>query len=206
MRLICKELACVRGGRLVFSGLCLNVGAGEALVLRGANGSGKSTLLRLIAGLLHPEHGTIRLEGVQIQGDQEERPRGEFCHYCGHADALKSSLTVGENLSFWAQYYGGGDVDRALEAMNLGFLEDIPASLLSAGQKRRLGLARLALTHRPVWLLDEPAVSLDAASQALLETMIGAHISGGGLVLAATHTALAMQGAAELVLQQTGPQ
>lgn len=206
MRLVCEQLACVRGGRLVFSGLDLDVGAGEALLLRGANGSGKSTLLRLIAGLLHPESGTIRLESGQDAGAQEERARGEYCHYCGHADALKSSLTVGENLSFWEQYYGSGNVARALEAMNLEFLEDIPAALLSAGQKRRLGLARLVLTHRPVWLLDEPAVSLDAASQVLLENMIAGHIDGGGMVLAATHTPLAMNGADELILKQENGQ
>ena len=207
MALTVQNLACVRGGRRVFAGLSLSVDPGQALVLRGANGSGKSTLLRLIAGLLQPEQGTIRLDRVNKErpvGEQDERPVGEFCHYCGHADALKTSLTVGENLAFWADYYGGGEVGRALEAMNLTHLAEIPAGLLSAGQRRRLGLARLALTHRPVWLLDEPAVSLDAASQVLLENLMARHVEAGGIVLAATHTPLALAGAAEFHIGAAG--
>ncbi|MHA1523916.1 MAG: heme ABC exporter ATP-binding protein CcmA [Alphaproteobacteria bacterium] len=197
MTLVCEKLTCVRGGRRVFAGVSFSIDPGQALVLKGPNGSGKSTLLRLIAGLLHLEHGTIRLDGAA-------GPVGEACHYSGHSDAIKTSLTVGENLAFWADYYGGGDVPPALEAMNLGHLAEIPAGLLSAGQRRRLGLARLALTRRPVWLLDEPAVSLDTASQELLENMMAAHIARDGILLAATHTPLRLAGAAEFLLGAGG--
>lgn len=195
MRLIGENLACVRGGRTVFEDLSLGVVGGEGLVLRGPNGSGKTSLLRMLAGFLHPAEGSITLDG----GD-DEASVGEQAHYVGHLNGVKRALTVAENLRFWGAYLGGGSVDDSLERLNLAPLRDIPAGLLSAGQARRLGLARLHLVPRPLWLLDEPSVSLDAASQAILAGLIRDHLACGGLVLAATHVPLGLELAHELVL------
>jgi heme exporter protein A len=195
MRLVAEGLGAVRGGRPVFAGLGFEVAAGEALVLTGPNGAGKSTLLRILAGFGEASAGTVRLDG----GDPGKRP-GEQCHYVAHADALKGALTATENLAFWAAWLGGGAPGPALEALGIGHLADIPAGLLSAGQKRRLGLARLLLAPRPVWLLDEPTVSLDAASAGRLTGLMRAHVGGGGILVAATHLPLGIEGAAELRL------
>ena len=155
MRLIADRLTSIRGGRTLFSGLSFAVAEGEALLLLGPNGSGKTTLIRTIAGLLAPSEGNLGLDG----GDAE-RSLGEQCHYVGHLNALKSSLTVEENASFWCRFLGGGGghdrIEAALVAFGLADLRDIPAAYLSAGQKRRLGLARVLLADRPIWLLDEP--------------------------------------------------
>ncbi|MFV2091554.1 MAG: heme ABC exporter ATP-binding protein CcmA [Hyphomicrobiales bacterium] len=188
-------LAAIRSGRRVFEGLTFSLAAGEALVLTGPNGAGKSTLLRILAGFGEASAGKVAIEG----GDTEKR-RGEYCHYVAHADALKTALTARENLKFWADFYGSGDPFAALEALGIEHLADIPSGLLSAGQKRRLGLARLMLSPRPVWLLDEPTVSLDAAAQNQLAGLMAGHIAGGGILVAATHLPLGIKEARELDL------
>jgi heme exporter protein A len=189
MRLIAEALTSTRGGHSLFSGLSFSVEGGEALVLMGPNGAGKTTLIRILAGLLAPSAGAVRLDG----GDAE-RSVGEQCHYVGHLNALKAGLSVEENAGFWCRFLdSGGAADRveaALSAFGLAELGDIPAAYLSAGQKRRLGLARLLLAERPVWLLDEPTVSLDLAAQEMLAAAAGAHLAAGGLVVAATHVPL----------------
>jgi heme exporter protein A len=188
MKLVADRLACVRGGRTLFADLSFTIEGGEALQLMGPNGAGKTTLIRMIAGLLAPAAGAIRLEAGEA-----ERSIGEQCHYVGHLNAVKSSLTVEENAAFWGRFLGEGArarIDRALCAFGLAHLGDIPAGYLSAGQKRRLGLARVLLAERPIWLLDEPTVSLDTAAQALLAAAVDAHVTAGGLVVAATHAAL----------------
>lgn len=200
MKLVAEGLTSIRGGRSLFAALSFAVGAGEALLLLGPNGSGKTTLIRTVAGLLGPAAGTIRVEG----GDAE-RGVGEQCHYVGHLNALKSSLTVEENATFWCRFLGGRreGLDAALAAFGLAALRDIPAAYLSAGQKRRLGLARLLLAERPIWLLDEPTVSLDTAAQVALASAVEGHLAKGGLVIAATHVPLGLATARELHLGAT---
>lgn len=188
MRLAGNDVTCVRGGRVVFAALDFTVSGGEALAVTGRNGAGKSSLLRQIGGLLPLAGGKIRLEG----GD-DERPLVEQCHFLGHRDGLKPALSVRENLEFWAGFLGGAgglDVEASLEALNIAHLADLPASYLSAGQRRRLALTRLVAIRRPVWLLDEPTSALDADAQALLAGLMATHLRGGGLIVAATHDAL----------------
>ncbi len=184
------------------SGLSLRLDAGSAIVLTGANGSGKSTLLRALAGYLKPTAGSVRAVGAG-----EDVEPGEVCHFVGHLDGIKTHLTAAENLAFWAIYLGGGDnvgsrVERALAQFSLDALADIPAGYLSAGQKRRLGLARLAVAPRPLWLLDEPTVSLDAASVEVLVAAINAHLTSGGLAVIATHVPMALAAAQSIRLGQ----
>jgi heme exporter protein A len=197
MRLLASELGCIRGGRQVFRDLSFSVGAGEALVVTGPNGVGKSSLLRLTAGLVRPTQGLIELEG----GDSE-LTIGEQAHYLGHLDTLKPALSVNENLTFWADFLGRGrsNVGAALAAVGLGGLARLPAAYLSAGQRRRLSLARLIATPRPIWLLDEPTSALDAAAQAVLADLMRAHLATGGLILAATHGPIGLEGTKELRL------
>jgi heme exporter protein A len=197
MRLLASELGCIRGGRQVFRDLSFSVGAGEALVVTGPNGVGKSSLLRLTAGLVRPTQGLIELEG----GDSE-LTIGEQAHYLGHQDALKPALSVNENLAFWADFLGGGASKLAagLAAVGLDGLARLPAAYLSAGQRRRLSLARLIAAPRPIWLLDEPTSALDAAAQAALADLMRAHLATGGLILAATHGPIGLDGAKELKL------
>jgi len=197
MKLIAEGLTSIRGDRTLFAGLAFTIGGGEALLLLGPNGSGKTTLIRTVAGLMAPAAGTIRIEG----GDAE-RSVGEQCHYVGHLNAVKSSLTVEENAKFWCRFLGGREdrVEEALAAFGLAALRDIPSAYLSAGQKRRLGLARVLLAERPIWLLDEPTVSLDSAAQDMLAAAATAHLAAGGLVIAATHAPLGVAGARELHL------
>jgi heme exporter protein A len=187
MRLQGEGLACERGGRIVFTGLGFAVGAGEALLVVGPNGAGKSSLLRLIAGLVTPAAGTLTL-----QGGDAELGVGRQCHYVGHQDALKPSLTVGENLAFWRGFFDHPEaaVGDALDRLGIAHLETLPAAYLSAGQRRRLAFARLLVSRRPVWLLDEPTSALDAGAEARLLALIAAHQEAGGLVVAATHVAL----------------
>lgn len=187
MQLSGRGVICVRGGREVFSGLDFEVVSGEAVAVTGRNGSGKTSLLRLIAGLLIPAGGTIVLDG----GDAD-MTLPEQCHYLGHRDALKPALSVAENLSFWADFLGGerGDAAESLATVGLDHAADLPAAFLSAGQRRRLSLARLLTVRRPVWLLDEPTNALDAAGQALFATLMREHLARGGLIIAATHTPL----------------
>jgi heme exporter protein A len=190
LRLVVENLVVDRGARRIVDGLTFAVEAGEALVLVGPNGAGKTTVIRTVAGLIGAAGGKIALEG----GDAERELPAQ-AHYVGHLNALKPSLTVEENLRFWAEYLAGGtqaSIDDALAAFDLEPLASIPAGYLSAGQKRRACLARLLATPRPLWLLDEPTVSLDAASVKLLATCVGQHLAGGGLVLAATHIPLGL--------------
>ncbi len=202
MQLIAENLVVERGGRLIIDGLSFTAKAGEALVLVGPNGAGKTTLLRAIAGFL-PLHGG-RLD---LAGAAADTGIGEHCHFVGHANAVKSNLTVEENVAFWARYLGGeaGAQERrtaALAQFALTGLETFPAAYLSAGQKRRAGLARLIAAARPLWLLDEPTVSLDAASTKLLADAVNAHLIAGGLVIAATHLPLGFQVSRELDLSR----
>jgi len=200
MRLVASDLACVRGGRQVFSGVGFAVDAGEALMVTGPNGAGKSSLLRLIAGLVGVAGG-----GVALDGGDGELTIGEQAHYLGHQDALKSSLSVAENLAFWANVLGDGTarVGTALAAVDLGSLARLPAIYLSAGQRRRLSIARLIAIARPIWLLDEPTSGLDASGQTMLADLMRAHLAGGGLVLAATHGPIGLDGAKELRLGES---
>jgi heme exporter protein A len=201
MKLIAAGLTSVRGGRTLFAGLSLAIAAGEALVLSGPNGAGKTTLIRTIAGFLKPAAGVLRLE----HGDPQ-RSLGEQCHYVGHLNAVKASLSVDENAAFWANFLGGGRlrVEAALAAFGLAGLRDLPTAYLSAGQRRRLGLARVLLADRPLWLLDEPAESLDGDAQSLLRGVIEAHLSAGGLVVLATHVPLALSRSRQLPLGMAG--
>lgn len=199
MQLLISNLTVERGGRRIVSGLTANVGAGEALILTGANGSGKTTVIRAIAGLLPAAEGETRLEGAPIDTEM-----ADLIHLVGHKDGVKSALSVAENAHFFAAYLGGASngagVDLALTRLGLGGLADVPAAWLSAGQRRRLGLTRLLLAARPLWLLDEPTVSLDASAVATLAAIVSEHLAGGGLVVAATHIPLGVADARELRL------
>ena len=195
MQLVAHNIACVRGGREVFARLSFTVGRGEALMVTGRNGAGKSSLLRVIAGLVRLSGGRLALE------NDADAPIGEQAHYLGHQDAVKPALSVLENLSFWTGYLGGnGDPLAALKAVGLGALADLPAAYLSAGQKRRLSIARLIAVKRPIWLLDEPTSALDAPSQTTLAKLIRAHLRGRGIIIAASHVAIGLGRAKELRL------
>jgi heme exporter protein A len=191
MRLSGQNLRCVRGGREVFSGLDFAASAGELLAITGANGSGKTSLLRVVAGLLVASGGS-----VELQGGGAELSLAEQAHYLGHRDALKPALSVAENLSFWRDFLGGemGDGGRCLAAADLDHAAHLPAAYLSAGQRRRLSIARLLVVRRPVWLLDEPTSALDVAGQALFVRLMRDHLTGGGIIIAATHAPLGIDG------------
>jgi heme exporter protein A len=202
MRLSAVDLACRRGGRDVFTGVCFQLARGEALAVTGRNGAGKSSLLRIVGGFIREAGGRLWLEG----GDPE-LTIGEQAHYLGHQDAVKPSLSVAENLHFWTSFFGADahNVRDALELVGLGAIAALPAAYLSAGQRRRLSLARLVAVKRPIWLLDEPASTLDAAGRSRLTDFMQSHLAGGGLILAATHGALGLSGAQELSLDQKPP-
>jgi len=197
MRLSGMDLICIRGGREVFAGLGFALSAGEALLVTGPNGAGKSSLLRLIAGFIRAAGGRLTLEA----GDPE-LTIAEQAHYLGHQDALKPSLTVAENLAFWARYLGGdgGDPRAALARVGLDELAELPAAYLSAGQRRRLSIARLVAVKRPIWLLDEPTSALDRDAQDILASLMRRHLAGGGLIVAATHGAIGLESVKELRL------
>jgi heme exporter protein A len=198
MRLLGRGVRCVRGGREVFSGLDFEAPAGRALAVTGRNGSGKTSLLRLIAGLLAPVAGSIALEGGEA-----ELTLPEQAHYLGHRDALKPALSVEENLVFWRDFLGGEisgatedlptKLASALAAVGLAHAAHLPAAYLSAGQRRRLSLARLIAVRRPVWLLDEPTAALDAAGQRMFAGLMADHLAKGGLIVAATHGPLGIE-------------
>jgi heme exporter protein A len=189
LRLSATGLGCVRGFRNVFNDLNLELSSGDAMALTGPNGAGKSSLLRLLAGLLRPSAGRVVLEG-----DTDEGAVAERAHYLGHLDAFKTALTVGENIGFWIHYLGGEhDAAPALAAVGLESLEHLPAAYLSAGQRRRLSLARLIAVSRPLWLLDEPASALDSAGQEMLAGLMRAHLARGGMIVAATHGPLGVE-------------
>ena len=197
MRLSATDLACRRGGRDVFAGVSFSAASGESLTIRGRNGAGKSSLLRMVAGLVRVAGGQLSLEG-----GNPELTLGEQAHYLGHLDALKPSLSVEENLRFWSAFLGAAasDLSEPLRAVGLNALSDLPAAYLSAGQRRRLSIARLLTVKRPLWLLDEPTSTLDAAAQVRLGEIMKAHLAGGGIILAATHGPLQLDGAQELNL------
>lgn len=184
-------LSLMRGGRSILSDLSFDISAGEALMLRGPNGVGKSSALMALAGLLAPESGTIVYSGR----DPEAAPLAHL-HYVAHAPAIKSGLSVGENLRFWADMLGadGADIGAALAAAGLGALESLDAGLLSAGQTRRLALARLVAVPRPLWLLDEPTSALDAAGAAWVGELVSGHLRTGGVAVIATHLDIEITG------------
>ena len=197
MQLYADNLTCVRGGRTVFAGLSFAVTGGEALVVTGRNGAGKSSLLRMIAGLVRVAAGRLALHGGEAETTVSEQ-----AHYLGHHDALKTSLSVSENLAFWAEFLGGdrGKVTAALETVGLAPLAGLPAAYLSAGQRRRLSIARLVAVNRPLWLLDEPTSALDVQSQERLTSLMQMHLAGGGLIVAAAHGPLGLATPRELKL------
>src|SRR5579863_2797769 len=197
MRLTGVDLACQRGEREVFAGVSFAVAASQALTISGRNGAGKSSLLRLVIGLLPVAGGRLTLEG----GDPE-LSIAEQAHYLGHQDALKGSLSVAENLRFWAGFYGlrSTDIRNPLEAIGLGALAALPAAYLSAGQRRRLSIARLVAVPRPIWLLDEPTSTHDTAAQERLADLMRAHLAGGGLIVAASHGPIGLASTQELRL------
>ncbi len=192
MRLSASHLSAERGGRIIFSNLSFALEAGESLIVTGPNGAGKSTLLRALAGLLPRLGGDISLTPAT------DATIAEQVHYVGHADALKGLLTASENLQFLGPMldagHGGMAVDAALAEFGLSHIADLPAAYLSAGQKRRVTLARLLVVRRPLWLLDEPFTALDAASQALMARLMTSHLAQGGMIVAATHARLDLPG------------
>jgi heme exporter protein A len=187
MRLSGCGVKCIRGGREVFAGLDFAASTGEALAVTGPNGAGKTSLLRQIAGLLAVAGGSIDLDG----GDGE-LTLAEQAHYLGHRDALKPALSVMENLAFWRDFLGGEafDAEASLAAVGLGHTAQLPAVVLSAGQRRRLSIARLLSVRRPIWLLDEPTSALDSAGQAMFAALMQEHLARGGMIVAATHAPL----------------
>lgn len=179
-----------RGYRLLFEALDLDLHSGEVLQLSGPNGAGKSTLMRVLAGFSHPDAGSIRWQGL---GEDEEA--ATLIHYHGHREGLREALTPAENLSFAAGILGGEAIriPAALERLGAGALADLPVQALSAGQRRRVALARLLVAPRPVWLLDEPLAALDVAGQALVGALIADHAAAGGMAIVATHQPLGIE-------------
>jgi heme exporter protein A len=204
-----RSLLCRRGGRDVFAGLSFELPPGGALLLTGPNGSGKSSLLRLMAGLLKPAGGALSWENRPIA--EEPEAHAARLHYLGHLDAVKPVLSVAENLSFWAALRGSGGarpeaaIEAALDGFALSDLAAVPGRLLSAGQRRRLALARLLAAPAELWLLDEPSVGLDHASVGRLAAAIAGHRAAGGRVVVATHTALDLADPQRLSLDSLAP-
>jgi heme exporter protein A len=195
--LAAHDISCQRGGRLLFENLNFALAPGEALLVTGPNGAGKTSLLRMIAGLLP-------LHGGRLEAGDGAVPLPELCHYVGHLNGMKSALTLSENVGFWAEFLGGGtgDLEAAFQDFGLGSIEALPAGLLSAGQKRKLSLMRLYAAPRPIWLLDEPSVSLDRASVTVLGKGVAKHLADGGIAVVASHTPLEVKFARELALKR----
>ncbi len=196
MRLEARSVAGERGGETIFSGVSFALGEGEGLIVTGANGSGKSTLLRIIAGLLPAAAGEIVLEGAS-----EDFPTVEAaCHYLGHLNAMKPALSVTENLAYWQDFHGNAhlDIGDALEMVGLETIGHLPFGYLSTGQRRRISIAKLLVSYRPVWLLDEPTAGLDKASEQQFAALMEAHMEDGGMVVAATHLPLGLEKVGEL--------
>ena len=202
MRLIAENLCAERGGELVFSGLNFTLSHGEGLIATGDNGSGKSTLLRVVAGLLTPSEGKISLH----ETDMNEWPDLETaCHYLGHANAMKTALSVEENLRSWQDFCGNAhmDIDEALDMVGLPQVGHLPFGYLSTGQKRRTSIARLLVSYRPVWLLDEPTAGLDAGSEKQFAALMRAHLEDDGIIIAATHIPLGLEGLQHLHMERS---
>ena len=199
MRLSVNNLACERGERRIFEGVSFTLQAGEALVITGRNGAGKSSLLDLLAGRLHPAAGTIVLENAG------ERTLAECLHYVGHRDALKAALTAEENLTFARDFLGNPALKprEALDAVGLVHAARLPVAYLSAGQRRRVALARLLVAERPLWLLDEPTSALDTASQETLRLLLESHRENGGMIAATTHSPLFLTDAKEIRIERS---
>jgi len=204
-----RELLCIRGERIVFAHLDLSMNAGEALLLLGPNGSGKSSLLRLLAGLLRPASGHLHWHDGPVSDDPERHHART--RYVGHTDAIKPVLSAHENLAFWAKVCAGPEdtpaaltarVDAALDRLNLGHLAEVPGRMLSAGQKRRLNLARLLAAPAPLWLMDEPTTALDVGSIAILEAVMAEHRAAGGMIALSTHQTVTLPGARVLNLDE----
>jgi heme exporter protein A len=200
MRLVAEGLSAKRGEDLIFQDISFEILRSEALVVTGPNGSGKSTLLRVLAGLLPAETGTAKL----VAAAQPVERLGEACHYLGHRNAMKRELTVDENLAFWKAFFGdfpGGasvSVDEAAESVGLGDIAHLPFGYLSAGQQRRMAMAKLLVAWRPVWILDEPTAALDVDAEKMFAGLVTAHLARGGIVIAATHQPLGLEGVREL--------
>lgn len=196
MRLIAENLGGERGGETVFSGIGFALEKGQALVVTGPNGVGKSTLLRVIAGLLPAAEGRVRIEG----GPEDFPSVASACHYLGHQNAMKPALSVAENLRFWRDFSGAPalSVEEALETVGLDGIGHLPFGYLSTGQRRRAAIAKLLVSRRPLWLLDEPTAGLDKASEARFGGVMRGHLKDGGMVVAATHLPLGLEGTKEL--------
>lgn len=210
MRLVADNLSGERGGEPVFSKIGFALEGGQALVVTGPNGSGKSTLLRVVCGLLPAAAGSVRLEG----GGEAFPTPASACHYLGHQNAMKPALTVRENLDFWQRFAGAtGEIfsgqpailsaSEALEAVGLSAIPHLPFGYLSTGQRRRVAIARLLVSFRPVWLLDEPTAGLDKASEARFAGLMKSHCAAGGIIVAATHLPLGLEKAGELEMGAT---
>jgi heme exporter protein A len=198
MRLIAENLGGERGGEAVFSGLNFALGKGQALIVTGPNGAGKSTLLRVVAGLLPVAAGRLL-----IQGGAEDFPSvASACHYLGHQNAMKTALSVAENLRFWRDFSGADflSAEQALAMVGLDGIGHLPFGYLSTGQRRRAAIAKLLVSRRPLWLLDEPTAGLDKASEERFGGLMREHLDEGGIIIAATHLPLGLVGAQELVM------
>jgi len=202
MKLVVENLSVVRGEDQIFSALSFDIKAGQALIIRGANGVGKSSLLRALAGLLVPESGEIRLD--DRDAEFADVPLGELCHYLGNDNAMKGAMSVQENLHFWQNFAGQPhlDIDDALDMVGLDGLQTVPFSHLSTGQRRRIGIARLLVSYRPVWLLDEPVSGLDAQSEDQFSQLMKAHLEEDGIIVVATHVPLGLDQAVQLNMDE----